>query len=227
MHIQPPAPCPPPLPAARGNVYMRCANDGRGDLAGHLFVALGTPGLPCWPDMLQALPAPIGMPQGQHPPGLRTVQALTEFFRHNPGYAQRSVAFGIGDAYRFQAHYQQREAGAEMHLEVRAHGCHPAWSISVLGEDPDGPLQIAPFVLHNGHAWVSVARQVPADYDDILTLLIDTHGHPAPLGARVDLVVSVKLPMLADDGSVQPTLFRLGCHSWRGCRPSEDRAAHV
>lgn len=223
MQLQNSASSPSTL-SAPGNVYMRCANDSRTDLAGRLFMAMGAPALPCWPDQLQTLPAPIGAAHGEGAAplaALRTVHALKDFFAANPGYAQRSVAFGIADRYRFKARFQQREAAAEMHLELRVHGCHPGWSYSVTGEDPDVPLRLDTFETTDGSAWMSVAALVPAGHDDMLTLRIDTHGCPAPPEARVDLVLSVRLPVVVN-GVAQPTLFRLGCHSWRAHPPVSD-----
>lgn len=233
LHLHDPAP--PPLPAVRNNIYVRCANGSRYDGSGQVFVAMGAVSLPCWPDLLQPLSAPEGTPLATSAAGtnprqaaLRTVHALKDFFAGNAGYAQRSVAYGIADRYTFQARYQQREAAAEMHLELRAHDCDPAWKISVLTQNPDTPLQIAPFVLGQRSAWVSVAGLVPAGYDDTLTLCIDTQGQPPGAGARVDLVLSVRLavpvPTCPDSaGEAQPTLFRLGCHSWRAQSPTTER----
>jgi hypothetical protein len=266
----------PLLPAVSNNVYVRCANSTQDDVPGHLFLAIGAAGLPCWPDQLQAVPAPGGKPYvplkvsggqaaaipspfactpgssadtlaawlvtARHKPdpsvALDNVVDLKAFFEENAGYAQRSVAFGITDSYTFTARYDQRKATADMQLELRCHDCPVGWTLSVLSGTPTGPLQLEPFVLTNSSQIMSLARSVPAGYDDTLTLRIDTHGLPPQAGARVDLVLSVQLPApvapsaLAGShpassaaGSIaQPTLFRLGCHSWRAQPPPTDAA---
>ncbi len=212
----------PHLPAVNNQVFMRCANGIGSDIPGQLFVAIGHPPLPCWPDLLQPL-APH--PRLLVPPvTLRTVQDLKTFFERHPGHAQRSVAYGMADRYTYQARYEQRDSSAAMQLELRAHACPPAWTFSVLGNDANGPLQIAPFVLGRANGWVSSLATVPAGYEDTLTLHIDTHGHMPGEDARVDLVLSVQLPVQGLSGREQPTLFRLGCHSWRAQPPAMDTA---
>jgi hypothetical protein len=213
----------PQRPATSSGAFVRCANGSDSDGTSQLFVAIGHPPLPCWPDLLQPL-APQPRLPALPPVAMRSVQELRDFFVRRPGHAQRSVAYGMADRYTFQARYEQRDAAAAMQLEVRAHACPPAWSFSVLGTDGNGPLQIAPFVLGRANGWVSSLAVVPAGYDDTLTLHIDTHGHPPGEDARVDLVLSVQLRVPDGMGGEQPTLFRLGCHSWRAQPPAMDAA---
>lgn len=151
---------------------------------------------------------------------LDTVADLKAFLENNAGYAQRSVAFGITGSYTFAAQYQQRNAAADMQLELRCHNCPVGWTLSVLPDRDDGPLRLEPFELTNSSQIVSLIKNVHAKYEDVLTLRIDSHDLPPAPDARVDLVLSVRLP----GTTAPPTLFRLGCHSWRAQPPSTDAA---
>lgn len=203
-----------PLPAPGGKDYLPLT------VLGGQNKAIDTPFL-CTPestaDTLAAwLVTRLHKPDPTAP--LDTVVDLKNFLETNAGYAQRSVAFGINETYTFAAQYQQRNAAADMQLELRSHNCPLGWTLSVLPDRADGPLRLEPFVLNNSSQVVSMIKNVPAGYDDVLTLRIDTHGLPPAPDARVDLVLSVQL---AATSAAPPTLFRLGCHSWRAQPPSK------
>ena len=165
------------------------------------------------------------------PEATRSVHRLRTFFETTAGYVQRSVGFGIEGEYCHAARYEQRDAAAMMQLELRFHDCPRRWTLSVLPDDPMGPLQIEPFDVSAPAMSVVVRAMVPAGYIDTLTLRIDSRGIPAPSPARVDMVLSLVVADALDDATVMeggglmlgirrpPAAFRLGSHSWRARSP--------
>lgn len=95
--------------------------------------------LAAWVETVQHAPDP-SVPR-------RSVHALQKFFADFPGYVQRSVAFGLKDSYTYQARYEQRDAAAEMKLEIRVSGGRTEWTVAVVADAADFPLQIAPMPL--------------------------------------------------------------------------------
>lgn len=156
------------------------------------------------------------------PPALDGVPGLVRFLGEAPGYAQRSVCFGLTSDhdYRFVGAYAQRDQPATMMFAIQTRDCR-GFTVSLRPVGGGDAVKILPTTLPNDNSGVMVDVDLPAGFETTLEFLLETNGQPLRPTARAQVVVLTMdddadaVALLDLDVTAEVRAFPLGGHEWR------------